>query len=70
MEIYSSSGSPQQARTSRKHPYILPHKKTILWERYEQGYLEIYCKLHTFLQSEGQDSELSSLNNGNPCQTF
>ena len=38
--------------------YILPHKKTILLERYEQGYLEIYCKLHALSQRKGQNSEL------------
>ena len=34
LEIYSSSGSPQQIRTSREHPYILLNKETILLEEY------------------------------------
>ena len=38
--------------------------------QYEQGYLEIYCKLHTLPQREGQDSELPSSNDRNPQQTF
>ena len=46
------------------------HKKTILLERYEQGYSEIYCKLHTLLQRKGQNSELPSSNDGHPWQTF
>ena len=49
---------------------MLLNKKTILLEGYEQGYLEIYCKLHTLLQGEGQDSKLPSSNDENPQQTF
>ena len=60
----------EKVRTSRKHQYMLLNKKTILLEGYEQGYLEIYCKLHTLLQGEGQDSKLPSSNDENPQQTF
>ena len=45
---------------------MLLNKETILLEGYKQGYLEIYCKLHTLPQGEGQDSELPSSNDGNP----
>ena len=32
LEIYSSSGSPQQARASREHLYIHPHKRQYYWK--------------------------------------
>ena len=51
------------------HTYCLI-KKTILLEGYEQGYLEIYCKLHALSQREGQYSELPSSNDSNPQQTI
>ena len=49
---------------------MLFDKKTILLKGYEQGYSEIYCKLHTLLQREGQDSELPPSNDRNPQQTI
>ena len=46
---------------------IIPKSwKYILLERYEQGYLEIYCKLHALSQRKGQNSELPSSNDRNP----
>ena len=58
LEIYNTSRSPQQVRTSREYPYILFNKTTTLLEGYEQRYPKVHCKLHPLLQRESQDSEL------------